>query len=148
LAAPLAKVQFKNPYKYKRDKETFLAPEGLYTGQFVYCGAKASLSIGNVIPVGTMPEGTIICNVEEKVGDRGSMARASGKYSTVIGQSEKGTQIKLPSGKKRSSPHNAEPPLESLPEEVVSKNPFLKQEEPTTNTKPNVTNGLKSEVSP
>jgi len=78
-----------------------LAPEGLYTGQFVYCGAKASLSIGNVLPVGTVPEGTIICNVEEKVGDRGSMARASGKYSTVIGQSDKGTQIKLPSGKKK-----------------------------------------------
>ena len=33
--------------------------------QFVYCGKKAALTIGNVKPLGDMPEGTIICNVEE-----------------------------------------------------------------------------------
>ena len=33
--------------------------------QFVYCGKKATLSIGNVKPVGDMPEGSIVCNVEE-----------------------------------------------------------------------------------
>jgi large subunit ribosomal protein L8e len=31
----------------------------------VYCGKKAVLTIGNIKPVGDMPEGTIICNVEE-----------------------------------------------------------------------------------
>lgn len=31
------------------------------------------------MPVGTMPEGTIICNLEEKTGDRGRLARASGE---------------------------------------------------------------------
>ena len=29
---------------------------GMYTGQFVYCGKKAHLSIGNVMPIGHMPE--------------------------------------------------------------------------------------------
>jgi len=33
--------------------------------QFIYCGKKATLSIGNVKPVGDMPEGSIVCNVEE-----------------------------------------------------------------------------------
>jgi hypothetical protein len=33
--------------------------------QFVYAGKKATLSIGNIKPIGEMPEGTIICNVEE-----------------------------------------------------------------------------------
>jgi large subunit ribosomal protein L8e len=33
--------------------------------QAVYCGKKSTLSIGNIKPVGEMPEGTIICNVEE-----------------------------------------------------------------------------------
>jgi len=94
-------VQFKNPYKYKVDHETFICPEGLYTGQFVYCGAKASLNIGNILPVSVLPEGTIVCNIEEKVGDRGAMARCSGKYTTIIGHSERGTQVKLPSGKKK-----------------------------------------------
>lgn len=33
--------------------------------QFIYCGKKATLSIGNVKPIGDMPEGSIVCNVEE-----------------------------------------------------------------------------------
>ncbi|KAL1769185.1 60S ribosomal protein L8, partial [Sigmodon hispidus] len=41
--------------------ELFIAAEGIHTGQFVYCGKKAQLNIGNVLPVGTMPEGTIVC---------------------------------------------------------------------------------------
>jgi large subunit ribosomal protein L8e len=65
-------------------KQTFVAAEGLHTGQFIYCGKKAKLTVGNVLPVGQMPEGTIIFNVESKTGDRGSLARASGNYSTII----------------------------------------------------------------
>uniref|UniRef100_A0A6B2LEY5 60S ribosomal protein L2 n=1 Tax=Arcella intermedia TaxID=1963864 RepID=A0A6B2LEY5_9EUKA len=102
--APLAKVHFRNPYKFKTDRETFIAPEGLYTGQFIYCGSKATLSIGNVLPVSQVPEGTIICNVEEKPGDRGAMSRCSGKYTTVVGHTDKGVQVKLPSGKKKIIP--------------------------------------------
>ena len=53
-----------------------------------------------------MPEGTIICNVEEKTGDGGAMARASGNYATVISHNldSKKTRIKLPSGIKRVVP--------------------------------------------
>ena len=36
-----------------------------YLLQFVYCGKQATLHIGNVKPIGTMPEGTIVCNLEE-----------------------------------------------------------------------------------
>jgi len=101
--APLAVVHFKDPYKYKLRKELFLAVEGMYTGQFVYCGRKADLQIGNVKPIGTLPEGTVICNVEHKYGDRGSIARSSGNYATIIGQDHesKKTRIKLPSGAKK-----------------------------------------------
>jgi len=101
--APLAKVQFNNVYHLRKETETFIAVEGLYTGQYVYCGKKAQLAIGNVLPVGTLPEGTIISNIEEKPGDRGALARASGNYSTIIGHSENGelTRLKLPSGSKK-----------------------------------------------
>jgi hypothetical protein len=34
-----------------------VAAEGTYTGQFVYCGKKAQLVVGNILPVGQMPEG-------------------------------------------------------------------------------------------
>lgn len=89
--------------------ETFIASEGMYTGQFIYCGKKAALTVGNVMPVGEMPEGTIICNVEEKVGDRGALARASGNYATVIGhnQDEGKTRLKLPSGAKKVIPSSS-----------------------------------------
>ncbi|KAF8759818.1 Ribosomal protein L2 [Rhizoctonia solani] len=75
--APLARVVFRDPYRYKLRNETFIATEGLHTGAFVYCGKKAALSVGNVLPVSQLPEGTIICNVEEHVGDRGALARTS-----------------------------------------------------------------------
>ena len=41
--APLARVVFRDPYHYKLRKETFVATEGMYTGQFVYCGKKGIL---------------------------------------------------------------------------------------------------------
>merc|ERR1711943_111925 len=52
-------------------KSLFIAAEGMYTGMPVYCGRKATLSVGNILPVSAMPEGTIVCNVEGKKGDRG-----------------------------------------------------------------------------
>ncbi|PPD71459.1 hypothetical protein GOBAR_DD31641 [Gossypium barbadense] len=35
--APLARVVFRHPFRYKKQKELFVAAEGMYTGQFVYC---------------------------------------------------------------------------------------------------------------
>ena len=51
--------------RFKHQKELFIAAEGMYSGQFLYAGKKATLTIGNIKPIGEMPEGTIICNVEE-----------------------------------------------------------------------------------
>lgn len=101
--APLARVAFRDPYKYKLREETFIANEGIYTGQFVYAGKKASLNIGNILPLSSMPEGTIASNVEEKVGDRGTLGRTSGNYVIIIGHNpEDGkTRVKLPSGAKK-----------------------------------------------
>ncbi|SCZ89327.1 BZ3500_MvSof-1268-A1-R1_Chr1-1g01110 [Microbotryum saponariae] len=102
--APLARVVFRDPYRYKMRTETFIATEGLSTGAFVYCGKKATLSVGNVLPLAALPEGTIVCNVEEQPGDRGSLARTSGNYATVIGHDADAgrTRIRLPSGAKKS----------------------------------------------
>jgi len=102
--APLAKVVFRHTYRYGKVKEAFIAVEGMYTGQFIYCGKNADLSVGNVLPLASMPEGTIVCNVETKVGDRGKVARCSGNYATVISHNPDDgvTRIKLPSGTKKT----------------------------------------------
>jgi large subunit ribosomal protein L8e len=106
--APLSKVVFRHTYRHAQVEQTFIVPEGVYTGQYVYCGAKADLAVGNVKPVGTLPEGTIICNVEHVVGDRGRFARTSGNYATIIGHnSDTGrTRVKLPSGAKKTISSN------------------------------------------
>lgn len=101
--APLAKVSFRNPYKFKDRTETFIANEGMYTGQFIYAGKNANLTVGNILPLGAVPEGTVVTNVEEKTGDRGALGRTSGNYVTVIGHNpdEGKTRVKLPSGAKK-----------------------------------------------
>merc|ERR1712066_415656 len=54
--APLAKVQFNNPYKYGKKVETMIVPEGVSTGQFIHAGKKATLNIGNILPIGQCPK--------------------------------------------------------------------------------------------
>ncbi|XP_028793900.1 60S ribosomal protein L8-3 [Neltuma alba] len=104
--APLAKVTFRHPFRYKKQTELFVAAEGMYTGQFVYCGKKASLVVGNVLPIRSIPEGAVICNVEHHVGDRGVFARCSGDYAIVISHNPDNdtSRIKLPSGAKKIVP--------------------------------------------
>ncbi|XP_074278747.1 large ribosomal subunit protein uL2-like [Silene latifolia] len=101
--APLARITFRDPIRYKLQKQLFVAAEGMYTGQYLYCGKNAKLSVGNVLPVGHAPEGTVICNVESRIGDRGVLARASGDYAVIIAHNPDNstTRIKLPSGAKK-----------------------------------------------
>ncbi|KAB1669208.1 hypothetical protein E1A91_D05G360600v1 [Gossypium mustelinum] len=47
---------FCHPFRYKKQKELFVAAEGMYTGQFVYCGKKATLMVGNVLPLRSIPK--------------------------------------------------------------------------------------------
>ena len=102
--APVAKIQFKDPYRFKRVNSLICAPEGLHSGQFIFAGKKAELTIGNILPIGQIPEGTVICNIEAKVGDCGKMARASGGYALIIAQDadRNVTRIRLPSGSKKT----------------------------------------------
>jgi large subunit ribosomal protein L8e len=102
--APLARVVFRDPYRYRLKSELYIAPEGLYTGQYVYCGDTAQIAVGNVLPVSHIPEGTVIINVEKRPGDTGQFARASGCAATIIGHSDDGakTRIVLPSGARKT----------------------------------------------
>lgn len=81
----------------------------------------AQVQIGNVMPIGELPEGTTVCNLEEKAGDRGRLARTSGlilplcfksylrflgNYAIIIAHNpeSKRTRIRLPSGAKKVVP--------------------------------------------
>ena len=66
----------------------------------------ATLQVGNILPVHSMPEGTIVCMLEHKTGDRGRLSRASGCYATVISHNPdtKRSRVRLPSGAKKVIP--------------------------------------------
>jgi len=103
--APLAKVEFRDRYRYKKHTELIVAAEGLFTGQLLYCGAKAALQVGNILPLKKVPEGTLVCSAERKIGDRSRLAKASGASAAVVGRSENGmTRLKLPSGARINCP--------------------------------------------
>lgn len=101
--ASLAVVSFRNPYRFKKDKVLLVATEGTYTGQFIYAGRKAKLTVGNILPLSACPEGTVVCNLEQSPGDRGKIAKASGEYCTIkIHDKDAGTTtLSLPSGNKK-----------------------------------------------
>jgi large subunit ribosomal protein L2 len=60
-----------------------VVPEGVYEGQPTQVGPEAVLEIGNVLPIGRIPEGTMVCNIELSPGDGGKLVRASGAYATI-----------------------------------------------------------------
>ena len=76
--------------------ETFYsaAPEGTHVEQEIVIGADAPLVVGNVIPLGKVPEGTLVNNLELKPGDGGRIVRASGAYATVIAHNLGKTVVK------------------------------------------------------
>ena len=102
--APMVSIKFRNPYRNQRDVELMVAPEGVYSGQFVYFGKKAQVAVGNVLPLSSLPEGSVVCNVERYPGDRGKLAKTSGEYVTVITHNEDTglTKVRMPSGAKKN----------------------------------------------
>ncbi len=94
--SPLACIELENGATYYS-----VVPEGVHEGQVIEFGDKASMKIGNVIPVGKIPEGTMVCNVELAPADGGKLARSSGSYVMVVSHTPDGTILKLPSGKTR-----------------------------------------------
>jgi large subunit ribosomal protein L2 len=78
-----------------------VVPEGVYEGQPTQIGDEAAVDVGNVLPLGKIPEGTMVCNIELSPGDGGKMVRASGAYATVVSHTPDGTIVKLPSKRTR-----------------------------------------------
>ena len=90
--APLALVELENGTSFYT-----AAPEGLAINQDVKLGREIPIEVGNVIPLGNIPEGTLVCNIELKPGDGGKIAKSSGSYATIIAHNEDMTVLKLPS---------------------------------------------------
>jgi large subunit ribosomal protein L2 len=75
--------------------------EGVFNGQQISLGGKAPAEVGNILPLGKVPEGTLVCDLELRPGDGGKLAKSSGAYATVVGHTPQGTMVRLPSGRTR-----------------------------------------------
>ena len=88
--------------KYKDGELAYiLAPQRLKVGDPVISGPKVDIKPGNAMPLSAIPVGTIIHNIELKVGAGGKMARSAGTFAQLVGKDQGYAQIKLMSGELR-----------------------------------------------
>lgn len=78
-----------------------LAPQRIKAGDRVVAGHRTDVKPGNAMPMGSMPVGTIVHNIELKQGAGGKLARSAGTYAQLVGKDNGYAQIKLQSGELR-----------------------------------------------
>ena len=78
-----------------------LAPQRLKAGDKVVASEQADIKPGNAMPLKSMPVGTIVHNVELKIGRGGQIARSAGCYAQLIGKDSGYAQLRLSSGELR-----------------------------------------------
>ncbi|MFT7615468.1 MAG: large subunit ribosomal protein L2 [Candidatus Woesearchaeota archaeon] len=94
--APLAQVEYEGG-----EMCLMLAGEGMSVGDSVYTGSQGDAAAGNTMSLSSIPEGTLIYNIEGVPGDGGKFVRASGTFARVVTKGAKGIVIKLPSRKQK-----------------------------------------------
>jgi large subunit ribosomal protein L2 len=78
-----------------------LAPQRLAVGDKVEAGKGADIKPGNALPLGSIPVGTIVHNVELQPGRGGQIARSAGSYVQIVGRDSGYAQLRLNSGELR-----------------------------------------------
>lgn len=83
------------------EKTYIIAPNGLQVGDVLYSGAEADIKVGNTLPLANIPLGTLIHNVELKVGKGAQLCRAAGNAAQLMAKEGDYAQVRLPSGEVR-----------------------------------------------
>jgi large subunit ribosomal protein L2 len=78
-----------------------LAPQRLSKGDSVVAGENVDVKPGNAMPAGNIPVGTIVHNVEIKIGKGGQIARSAGTYAQIVGRDQDYVILRLNSGEQR-----------------------------------------------
>ena len=78
-----------------------LAPQRLNQGDSVVAGESVDVKPGNAMPAGNIPIGTIVHNIEIKIGKGGQIARSAGTYAQIVGRDQEYVILRLNSGEQR-----------------------------------------------
>lgn len=109
IPATVASIEY-DPYRSARiallhyvdgEKRYILAPHDLKVGDTVLSGPEADIKPGNALPLKAIPLGTIIHNVELKIGKGAQLARSAGTFAQLMAKEGRYSQVKLPSGEVR-----------------------------------------------
>src|SRR5438874_3181891 len=88
--------------KYQDGEQAYiLAPQRLAQGDTVVAGEHVDVKPGNAMPMGNMPMGTIVHNIEFKIGKGGQLARSAGAYAQIVGRDQDYVILRLNSGEQR-----------------------------------------------
>ncbi len=83
------------------EKRYILAPMGLNVGDMIIAGESADIKPGNTMPLGAIPDGTMIHNLEFEPGKGGQIVRSAGTAAQLLGKEGKYCLVRLPSGEVR-----------------------------------------------
>jgi len=83
------------------EKRYILAPVGVTVGTEILSGAGADIKSGNAMPLKAIPVGTLIHNLELKVGKGGQLVRSAGASAQLMAKEGKYAHVRLPSGEVR-----------------------------------------------
>src|ERR1700753_3932583 len=88
--------------KYTDGEQAYiLAPQRLAVGDIVVAGDHVDVKPGNAMPLSNMPVGSIIHNIELKIGKGGQLARSAGTYAQLVGRDGEYVIMRLNSGEQR-----------------------------------------------
>ena len=78
-----------------------IAPQRLSAGDEVVAGNQVDVKPGNAMPLSSIPVGTIVHNIEMKIGKGGAIARSAGAYAQIVGRDQGYVSLRLSSGEQR-----------------------------------------------
>ena len=82
-------------------KSYIIAPVGVTDGAVLYSGEGADIVAGNTLPIGKIPDGTFVHNIELSPGKGGQLVRSAGAQAQVMGKEGDLVMVRLPSGEMR-----------------------------------------------
>src|SRR6187399_257491 len=88
--------------KYDDGEQAYiLAPQRLAVGDTIVSGQHVDVKPGNAMPLASIPVGTIVHNIEIKIGKGGQIARSAGTYAQIVGRDGEYIILRLNSGEQR-----------------------------------------------
>ncbi|MCB2180717.1 MAG: 50S ribosomal protein L2 [Desulfobulbaceae bacterium] len=83
------------------EKRYILSPLGIKVGDIVEAGEKVDIKVGNCLPMKNIPLGSIIHNIEMRIGKGAQMVRSAGASAQLMAKEGDHVLVKLPSGEVR-----------------------------------------------